>query len=214
MIQSLLAKLVHVSNCIQQARKFIVRIIATLRSITDDGWIVTSDEFCKDIQWFLPFASVSNGVLLYIPNREVFECECDSYLTAGGSLMSPYYYVWPHNDQHRQLYPAIHKLEAINLLITYRTFAPFISSDNACVIIYTDNIASSYVLEMGRTKDSTLASCARELWLMVAKRLHQISVRHKPGIQIQFVDALSRMHSDPLKAEIIHRTVNHNHLVS
>lgn len=214
MIQSLLGKLVHVSNCIQQARKFIVRIIATLRSMKDEGWILTSHEFCKDIQWFLHFASASNGVLLYNPTRDIFECECDSSLSAAGGLMSPYFYAWRYNDQHRQNFPSIHELEAINLLISYRTFAPFIQSDNALVIIYTDNIASSYALETGRTKDPTLASCARELWLLAARRLHQISVKHKPGRQLEFVDALSRMHSDHIKSELVETIVARDRLCS
>lgn len=213
MIQSLIGKLVHVSNCIPQARKFITRIIATLRCVGEDGWTFTSEEFTKDIQWFLHFASASNGVLLYNPQRDLFECECDSSLFAGGGAFQQFYYTWSYTPKHRQLFPSIHELEAVNLLITYKTFSPHIKSDNALVIIHTDNIASSYALESGRTKDSTLASCARELWLLAAQRSHHISIRHKPGASLEFVDALSRMLKDTSKAALVKEKVLRNSLV-
>lgn len=191
----------------------MVRIIATLRAINDNDWVYTSDEFCKDVNWFLHFASASNGVLLYNPDKPVFQCECDSSLEAAGGFMTPYYYNWVYTDQHRQAFPSIHELEAINLLITYKTFAKYIPDDNALVIIFTDNIASSYALETGRTKDTTLASCARELWLLAARRSHTISIRHKPGVQLEFVDALSRMHSSHSKTFLVKDLVSKYNLI-
>lgn len=212
MIQSLLGKLMHISNCIPQARKFVTRILATLWAMKDSDWVSISDDFRKDIHWFLCYANTSNGILLYTPVTDIFEIECDSSLVAGGGCFNTLCYTWPYPLQHIQRFSNIHKLEAVNLLISYKTFAPFFVSDNALIIIHTDNMASSYALETGRTKDSTLAACSRELWLLAAKNSHQISIRHKPGSTLQLADALSRISLDPSKAAFVQHLVSSQHV--
>lgn len=211
MIQSLLGRLVHVSNCIPQARKFVTRIIATLRTMHDNSWVSISEEFHKDVFWFLSYANSSNGILLYTPDRQVFELECDSSLAAGGGCFGHLCYTWPYPNHHTDRFTTIHELEAVNLLVSYKTFSSFIPPSNALVVIYTDNMASSYALGTGRTKDSTLASCARELWLLAAKNSHHITIEHKPGSQLQLADALSRLSIDPSKAAFVqHMTTEKN----
>lgn len=212
MIQSLLGKLVHISNCIPQARKFVTRILATLRAMNDNTWVSISEEFRKDIYWFLCYAKSSNGILLYTPAKDTFEIECDSSLMAGGGCANMKCYSWIYPQQHMDRFPNIHELEAVNLLVSYKTFTPFFHSNNALIIIYTDNMASSYALESGRTKDSTLAACARELWLLAAKNSHQITIRHKPGSELQLADALSRISIDPSKAAFVHHLAAMQHI--
>lgn len=89
-------------------------------------------------------------------------------------------------------YKNIVQLEAINLLVTYKTFAPHISTPGVKVVIYTDNQGSSFALETGRTRDVTLAKCARELWLLATNYNHFITIQHKMGKELQLADALSR----------------------
>lgn len=62
MIQVLVGKLIYVSHCIQSARKFIARVLATLRAMGNDDWITLGHGFKADIRWFLCFAEQSNGV--------------------------------------------------------------------------------------------------------------------------------------------------------
>lgn len=49
-IQSLIGKLVYVSNCIPYARKFLSRILATLRNMQDREWTTIDQDFKKDVQ--------------------------------------------------------------------------------------------------------------------------------------------------------------------
>lgn len=86
------------------------------------------------------------------------------------------------------------------MLIAYRTLASLFKQRGALVTIFTDNSASSYSLETGKTKDKILAAVSRELWLEAAKADHIITIKHKPGNELVFADALSRRHFDSSRA--------------
>lgn len=51
----------------------------------------------------------------------------------------------------------------------------------------------------GKTKDDILASCARQMWLEAAWRDHTFTIAHKPGVDIELADALSRYHTETSK---------------
>ena len=80
-------------------------------------------------------------------------------------------------------FPAIHEIEAINILISVRHLVPT-NSAGIMVLVNTDNAASAATLSSGCTVDPTLGACTRELWLLAAL----IKIRHKPGVQLQFTD--------------------------
>lgn len=54
----------------------------------------------------------------------------------------------------------------------------------------------------GKTKDRTLGSCARQMWLEAACRDHTFKIYHKPGAELILADALSRFYSDPKKKSL------------
>ena len=93
-------------------------------------------------------------------------------------------------------FPAIHELEAINLLVAVRNLVPS-NSAGIVVLINTDNAASAAALSWGRATDATLGACVREIWLLAANGSYDIEVRQKPGVQLQFADALSSAHCSP-----------------
>lgn len=88
MIQSLVGKLIHIATCIKHARKFVARILATLRYMTsvNQEWTTINAEFKADVQWFKNYAAVANGIALINPPRNEFYIECDSSLTGGGGV--------------------------------------------------------------------------------------------------------------------------------
>lgn len=98
-------------------------------------------------------------------------------------------------------------MEAVNILVAYRTLAHHDSHRPTSVLILTDNISSSAALMTGRTKDSVLGACARELWLEAAKHDDLITIEHRPGVSIPLADALSRMANDDSKAKYVTDTV-------
>lgn len=88
----------------------------------------------------------------------------------------------------------------MNLLVAYKTLAPASHPTSLTVVLLTDNMASSFTLSTGKTKDSTLGACARQLWLEAAIKDQNFIIQHKPGSQIPLADALSRIYVDTDKA--------------
>lgn len=185
-IQSIVGKLVHLAYCVRHARKFTGCILATLRSMNELGrdWTTLNREFKADIRWFLAYSEKANGVSLISPIKEFVYIECDSSLHGGGGNSDRCFYKWKYPAEHQRRYTSIHMLEAINLLVAYRTLCPTDNTAGKCIVIATDNIASHFALMSGRTKDPVLGACARELWLEAARADHDIQIIHKPGIDI------------------------------
>lgn len=203
-IQSLVGKLVHLANCVRHARKFTGRILATLRNMNNESrdWTTLSQDFKADVKWFLAYSEGANGISLLSPVKDCIYIECDSSLEGGGGNSDSCYYKWKYPEHHTHRYPNIHMLEAVNLLVAYRTLCPNRGTQGKCIVIATDNLASHFALTSGRTKDSVLGACARELWLMAAIADHEIEIVHKAGTLIPLADSLSRFYSDPAKAAV------------
>lgn len=202
MIQKIVGKLIFISNCVQPGRKFVTRILATLSAMHDRTWTTVDDTFRADIRWFYEYAKQANGVYLCSTVKDTCEIECDSSLTAGAGTTNEHYYVWEYNDNHLKKFPHIYQLEAVNLVLAYKTLAPTFKACPANIVVWTDNAASSYALQTGRTKDQVLGACARELWLQASKLQHNIEIRHKSGALLVLPDALSRMFQDKEKRKL------------
>lgn len=212
MVQSLVGRLLYVANCVTPARKFVTRVLATLRAMDDGAWTTISPQFKADVAWFLQYATIANGIFLFNPVRPVLEVECDSSLFGGGGMARPYCYTWQYPDHHMLRYPNIHHLGAINILVAYLTLAKPRAPTPARIIIWTDNSASAYALTSGRTKDHILGACARQLWLYASTASHEIKIRHKMGYEIPVADALSRMTKDENKARYANKAILDFHL--
>lgn len=151
---------------------------------------------------------LSNGVYLFDPSCPTINIQCDSSLFGGGGLATPYCYTWYYKRNHMRRFSEIHQLEAINLLVAYQTLAPQFNLHPALVVILTDNMASSFALMSGKTKDPTLASCLRQLWLLAAANCHHIQIQHVYGHDIPIPDALSRMEKDRMKFDLVKSAVS------
>lgn len=197
-----MGKLIHLTNGISHGRKFTSRLLASLRAMKNRNWTTLSREASLDIRWFIEFAAISNGISFFGPSRPTYEIECDACLTGAGGHSSTHYYTWQYSPGHHDKYQAIHKLEAINLLVAYKTLAPENDSTKLHIQIYTDNISSAFAIMSGRTKDETLAACSRQMWLEAAWRDQTFTITHKPGAQIELADGLSRFHTDTAKRHL------------
>lgn len=207
MVQSLAGRLAHIAGCIRQGRKFITRILAALRDHHNKKWLTVNQDFLRDVKWFYNYAKSSNGISLYFTDQPEIIIECDSSLQGAGGNSPSHCYTWTYTKQHKTRFPAIHQMEAVNILVAYRTLAHVHNQRPTSVLIFTDNISSSAALMTGRTKDPILGACARELWLETAKHDDLIKIEHKPGDQIPLADALSRMAHDPAKEQYVRDNV-------
>lgn len=213
MIQSLAGKLIHLSACVSQGRKFTARILNTLRAMGNKSWTTIDPEFMKDVHWFLTYASEANGKSIYTTDRPVYYIESDSSLQGGGAVAQGLCYSWTYSDQHKETFSTIHQLEAVNSVVAYKTFAHCFPHGNAHIILHTDNEASAHALQSGRTKDLIFSACARELWLLAAKHDHHLTIQHKMGRDIPISDALSRMSFDTAKRDYVQDILSKNLLV-
>lgn len=168
----------------------------------DADWVTLSREAKLNISWFLKYAELGNGISLLIQAQQPYEIECDACLHGGGGVSTTSYYKWRFSPHIMATYKTIHKLEAINLLVAFKTLAPNSKEDEVHVMIHTDNMASSFALMTGKTKDRTLGACARQMWLEAANRHIVFTIKHKPGTEIPLADALSRYHTDKEKASL------------
>ena len=123
-----------------------------------------------------------------------FVIECDSCLTGGGAFSQTHYYAEQYPSAYMRALPAIHALEAANLVKAIYSLT-FNTPPGTTVHINTDNMASATSLETGRCSDVQLGMCARELWLIDAINNFTIVISHKPGKELILADALSRAHS-------------------
>ena len=191
-LQRLAGKLNHVSQCILPARKFMARILATLRSAPLSGSIMIGDQLRKDINWFIQYARHCNGRILLLPTLPTFDIQCDACLEGGGGFSPVSYYSarYPPGlaDQRH-----ISQIEALNIVVAVKSLVPH---DMRCfeIVITTDNSAAMHTLNTGKTRDPILAACSRELWLFAALRELRITVNHAPGATLVLADALSRRH--------------------
>lgn len=201
-LQSLAGKMAYISGCVSQGRKFMCRVLATIRSMRDRDWTTLSDDFRLDVKWFYLYSKAANGVALFSLERTEFEVECDSSLQGAGGAGGSLCYNWKYTATHTKTFNNIHELEAVNVIVAFNTLCPSQAPQGAKIIIYTDNISSACALESGRTSDPTLGACSRELWLLAARHDFVINIVHKPGNDIPLSDALSRFHQDSAKADL------------
>lgn len=201
-LQSFIGKILHIVPCVRHARKFTARMLAVLRAMVNKNWTTIKKDFKADVQWFARYATQANGVSLFAPQVDyVLTIECDACLTGGGGNTDRYYYQWTVNDQFKRTYKAIHQIEAINIVVAFKTFCSTKSIKGKGVHILTDNLSSSYALNSGVTKDPVLAACARQLWLEGAVKDVDITITHKAGDLIPLADALSRVKYDLTKRQ-------------
>lgn len=195
-LQSLAGRLAFISNCILPGRKFMARLLVTIGDMGKKNWMTITNDCVLDIKWFYLYSKSSNGMALYQPTKPLCELECDSSLLGGGGNSSNTCY---------------------NACLLGNTLMP-IRNDflnpppGAKIVVWTDNSASAFALQSGRTKDSVLAACARELWLLAATSSFDIHISHKAGKLIPLADALSRSHQDPTKAALVSAIIKRRNL--
>ena len=120
--QSLLGKLLYIQKCVKPARVFIKRILAVFRSNTHLKTIQLSEEFHRDIRWFLTFLPTYNGISYICKHRldTGQSLYLDACLTGMGAVWRNRVYATPiHNCGDLNL-KIIH-LEMLNIIIALKT---------------------------------------------------------------------------------------------
>ena len=68
-LQSLLGTLCFIMKCVRQSRVFLNRLLTVLRSFSPSTkWMELTEDFCKDVRWWVHFMPKFNGVSLIPPD--------------------------------------------------------------------------------------------------------------------------------------------------
>ena len=196
-LQSLIGKLCFICKCVRQSRVFLNRLLEVLRSV---DWAVSSriklsPEFHKELKWWSMFMIKFNGVA-FIPSPVWTEPDVtiatDSCLEGCGGICDYQYFhsEFPTSILLQKL--PIHKLEFLAVLIGARIWGHKFGGMK--IRIYCDNQSVVDVINSSRTKDAFMATCLRELWLVVSSFEFELRAVHLPGEENRVADWLSRWH--------------------
>ena len=172
--QSLLGSLLYITKCIKPARIFLNRMLQVLRSHHNSHRFTLTPEFFQDLCWFNTFLDQYNGVT-YFDNKTPHHL--DASLLGMGATFANMVYTLPIPQHCQHLH--ITQLEMLNVVVALKVWGS-IWSDKV-IDIKCDNLAVVEVLTSGKTKDTFLATCARNIWLICAIFNIQIRVWHIPG---------------------------------
>jgi hypothetical protein len=195
-LQSLIGKLAFVSKCVRQSRIFLCRMLELLRSLNHNHHCTRlSSCFHKDLRWWQSFLRHYNGVSL-IPSLKwslpdhIFST--DACLTGCGGLAGDLYFHTKFPKFILKEEWPIHKLEMITIMVAVRLWEHKWKGMN--ITVFCDNEAVVAVLNSGKTKDSLLATCVREIWLCTARGEFQLRAVHLSTSANRLADCLSRWH--------------------
>ena len=187
-LQSLLGSLLYITKCIKPAQFFLNRMLHLLRCNTDKNQILLTNEFHRDLNWFNTFLVPYNGITFFDHKHPHHTVYLDACLTGLGAIFGHHIYSLPipigYND-----YTIVH-LEILNIVVALKLWGE--SWQDQVIEIMCDNMAVVEVLTSGRARDPTLATCARNIWLLTALFNIQLLVKHVPGVQNQTADLFSR----------------------
>ena len=194
--QSLLGSLLYISKCIKPARIFLNRMLQVLRSHHNSTRFKLTPEFFQDLCWFNTFLHQYNGVTYFDNRISSHVVHLDASLTGMGATFANMVYALPIPSEFHHLH--ITQLEMLNVIVALKVWASAWS--DRTIDIKCDNLAVVEVLTSGKTKDTFLATCARNIWLLCAIFNINIRVHHIPGKSNNIADLLSRWNvtKDPL----------------
>ena len=152
-----------------------------------------------DIQWWLEFLPRYRRISLIKPFLWDFESlnfSTDARLQGGGATcqMECISFVFPDCIFMSSLH--INALELFTIVVTLKHWAPQLQGRK--FIVACDNSAAVAVITSNASKDPFTQRCLRQMWFTTALFDFEVRALHVPRRHDQFVDYLSRWHSDPL----------------
>ena len=155
-------------------------MLQILRDHVHTNFIVLSDQFFQDLNWFRVFLHQFNGVTFYDNKLIHHEVNLDASLHGLGACFGNMVYALPLPTGFMNLH--ITQLQMLNVVVALKVWANIWS--NKRIKINCDNLAVVEILKSGKTRDPFLATCARNVWLITAMFNIDIIIIHVPGVVI------------------------------
>ena len=194
-VQSLMGMLNFVGSVAPPVRVYTNRILAFLRGMPKDGYVMINDDVREDLKFFDLLMPHFNGITLIdkseVPASE--HLEIDACLTGCGGMCGSYYYSRTFPEFILQEEHQIAHLEMLNMMVALRLWSPVWSG---CKLqVFCDNMNTCVALQTGRSRDAFMQSCVRAIFLLSVIYDIEILVCHRPGVSLVAADALSRCHT-------------------
>ena len=119
-LQSLLGSLLYISKCVKSSRFFLNRLLEVLRSMEDKTQTAITREAKRDINWFLKFIPLYNGVTFFDQKHIDFSIELDASLQGMGARWGSQIYALSIPLGYLDL--QIVHLEMLNILAALRVW--------------------------------------------------------------------------------------------
>ena len=133
-----------------------------------------------------------NGIVYYDTRHIQAELHLDACLAGLGGIFANQCYALPIQRGFNN-YSIVH-LEMLNIVVALKIWAH--QWANRRLHIKCDNMAVVEVLLSGKTKDSMLTTCARNIWMLTALFNISIHIEHIPGKHNVIADLISRFKFD------------------
>ena len=192
-LQSLLGSLLYISKCVRASRFFLNCLLEVLRSMEDRKQVPITLEAKRDFNWFIKFLPHYNGVTFFDHKPVNYSIELDASLQGLGARWDNQVYALSLPLGYLDL--QIVHLEMLNILAAIGLWQD--QWKDKKVAIACDNLAVVQVLNIGRTRDLTLAAIARNIQYQAAVSNIYLKVTHIPGKKNVIADSLSRWQSLP-----------------
>ena len=187
-LQSLLGKLLYISRCVTGSRRFLNRMLCTLRKNHNSKNIHPDTEFRMDLLWFIQFLRVFNGMVAFKRNPVEHHIFVDATLMGLGAIWGNKTYTTTIPDELRDIF-SITQYKMYNIVVAVNTWAHL--WQDKVILISCDNQSAVSVCSSGKTKDPFLNACLHALWLHTARFNVDLRVVHIPGKDNVIADALS-----------------------
>lgn len=200
----------HLSKCVEPARLFMSRILAEIRKAFPSNRIPISPQVKSDLNWFNNFLIQYNGVTLIKDTNINNIISADACTTGFGAYDSEKAYAFEISEKLQKLSST--QLECVNCLLAVRTFIT-IADAGSTSLLNCDNMPTIFAYAHGRAKDPVLAACSRAMWYHSEQCQVRMVYVHKPGVQMELADALSRYHLGDKYKQIVESHIQAKKLV-
>ena len=180
----------YIHKCIPATRVFTNRLQQALRDAKENIVKITS-EVCRDIRWFVEFIPKFNGTATYVHNfpEASHTIALDASLVRVGGVWNGQVYT-AKIPEHVKANRSIVHFEMINLLVALNVWKE--DWKGRCVKFLVDNMAVVNVCNSSFSRDSFLATCIRNIWMLTSVYDIKLVVTHIAGYCNTTADLLSR----------------------
>ena len=195
-VQSLIGKLNFVTNCVRGSRIFMSRLIQALQGFPEKGKACIPVEMLKDVEWWIKFMPQYNGMsMLWLydnltPNSYI---ATDTCMIGGGGHCGKEYFHFKFSEEVLHQVDHILQLELLTVVVAIKLWVKQLRGK--IVRLYSDNEASVFAVNKGKTCDQFMLKCLREIAWVTSTNDVWLKLTHCPGYSNEIPDLLSRWYS-------------------